>query len=726
MNISYRIKQIVALLCVALWNLPVNADEGMWLLPLLRSQQLDEMKALGLKLQDYDIYSPDNASLKDAVVIFGGGCTGEVVSSDGLVLTNHHCGYGAIQAHSSVEHDYLTDGFWATTRNQELPNPGLSVTFIDKIEDVTTYVKKELEKEKDPNSMNFLSPKFLNNLAKQKVGEKFLKSNPGTQVEIQPFFGGNQYYLFVKKVYSDIRLVGAPPSSIGKFGADTDNWMWPRHTGDFSVFRIYADKNGNPAEYSENNVPLHPKRWMKISIKGFNEGDFAMIIGFPGRTNHYYTSWEVAERRDIDNAVRINIRDLRQKVMLEEMLKDPKVRIQYASKYASSENAYKNSIGSNWAINKRNFEAVKRAEQDALISWGKTHQLPQYENALSTLEQIVSDRKDLRFRKWMLEEAILRGIEFSAVPTEVDSVVNALQGKNQKRIQKQMTSLSNAFHRFFDKNYAPEVDKKIAKVMLEEYRRMLPARSYPTYLNQIDSKYKGDVNRFVDELFKESIFASPDNFARFVEHPSAKALEEDPMVLFARSVKQERKALNEALQEFDDEYNLAHRVYVEGLLKMKSDEAQWPDANFTMRLTYGQVKGYSPRDCDYYGCQTTLDGVMEKEDSTNWEFVVPKRLKELYEQKDFGPYGLPDGKMPVALCATTHTTGGNSGSPVMNANGELIGLNFDRNWEGVGGDIEYLPDYQRSIIVDIRYVLFLMDKYAGADYLVKEMDLVYP
>lgn len=724
MNVLYRIKQIVALLGVALLTLPAKADEGMWLLPLLKSQQLEEMKALGLKLQDYDIYSPENASLKDAVVIFGGGCTGEVVSSDGLVLTNHHCGYGAIQAHSSVEHDYLTDGFWATTRSQELPNPGLTVTFIDKIEDVTTYVKKELEKDKDPNSMNFLSPKYLNNLAKQKVGEKFLKSNPGTQVEIQAFFGGNQYFMFTKKIYSDVRLVGAPPSSIGKFGADTDNWMWPRHTGDFSVFRIYADKNGNPAEYSENNVPLHPKRWMKISIKGFDEGDYAMIIGFPGRTNHYYTSWEVAERRDIDNAVRINIRELRQKAMLEEMLKDPKVRIQYASKYASSENAYKNSIGSNWAINKRDFEAVKRAEQEALLAWGKKQNDPQYENALLTLEQIISDRKDLRFRKWMLEEAILRGIEFSAVPTEVDSVVKALEGKNQKRIQSQMSSLSNAFRRFFDKNYDPEVDRKIAKVMLAEYRRLIPSRSCPEYMNLIDTKYKGDVNRFVDDLFKTSIFASPENFARFVEHPSAKALDEDPMILFARSVKKEKKALNESLQEFDDGYNLAHRIYVGGLLKMKSDEPQWPDANFTMRITYGQVKGYSPRDCDYYGCQTTLDGVMEKEDSTNWEFVVPARLKELYTQKDFGPYGLNNGKMPVALCATTHTTGGNSGSPVMNGNGELIGLNFDRNWEGVGGDIEYLPDYQRSIIVDIRYVLFLIDKYAGADYLVKEMDIV--
>ncbi len=519
-------------------------------------------------------------------------------------------------------------------------------------------------------------------------------------------------------------MVGAPPSSIGKFGSDTDNWMWPRHTGDFSVFRIYADKNGNPAEYSEQNVPLHPKRWMKISIKGFNEGDFAMMIGFPGRTNHFYTSWEVAERRDIDNAVRINVRELRQKEMLDEMLKDPKVRIQYASKYAGSENAYKNSIGSNWAINKRDFETVKRSEQEALIAWGKRNDKPQYETALLAIEQIVSDRKDLRFRKWMLDEALIRGIEFSAVPTEIDSVVKALNGKNTKETQKQISQLSNAFHRFFDKNYDPAVDQRIAKVMLKEYRRLIASRVQPGYFNQIDTKYKGNVDKFVEDLFKESIFGSMDNFNHFMAHPTAKALNEDPMILFARSVKQERKSLNDALKEFDDSYNMAHRTYLEGLLQMETEKDQWPDANFTMRLTFGRMKGYSPRDCDYYGCQTTLDGVMEKEDSTNWEFVVPQRLKDLYQQKDFGPYAMANGKMPVALCATTHTTGGNSGSPLMNANGELIGLNFDRNWEGVGGDIEYLPDYQRSIIVDIRYVLFLIDKFAGADYLLKEMDIV--
>ena len=707
----------------AIFSLSASADEGMWVLPLLQQQNLPEMRALGLKLQDYEIYSPENASLKDAVVIFGGGCTGEVVSPDGLVLTNHHCGYGAIQSHSTLEHDYLTEGFWATSRSEELPNPGLSVTFIDRIEDVTDYVKEALKKDNDPEGMNYLSPKYLNGLAKARVGEKFLADNPGTEVEIKPFYGGNQYYMFTKKIYRDVRLVGAPPSSIGKFGSDTDNWMWPRHTGDFSVFRVYADANGNPAEYSERNVPLRPKRWFKISVRGVNEGDYAMMMGFPGRTNHYYTSWEVAERRDIDNTVRINIRELRQKVMLEEMLKDPQVRIQYASKYAGSENAYKNAIGSNWAINKRDFEQVKRAEQEALLAWADEQGKSEYREALNQIRDIVADRHDLHFRQWMLNEALRIGIEFVSVPTEINPLVEALKGKTADR-QKELDQMTAAFRRFFDKDYVPEVDKKIAKVMLTEYRRLIPHTSQPAYFAIIDKKYKGDIERFLDDIFAKSIFASRENYNKFLKRPTAKALLNDPMILFAQSVENERENLSNSLKSYDAAYNRAHRTYVKGLLEMEKDKKHWPDANFTLRLTYGQVKGYHPRDCVYYTHQTTLDGVMEKEDSTNWEFVVPQKLKDLYRAKDFGRYATKDGRMPVAFCATTHTTGGNSGSPVMNANGELIGINFDRNWEGVGGDIEYLPDYQRSIIVDIRYVLFLIEKYGGAEGLLQEMEII--
>ena len=716
-------KRFFMAVATVIFSLSASADEGMWVLPLLQQQNLPEMRALGLKLQDYEIYSPENASLKDAVVIFGGGCTGEVVSPDGLVLTNHHCGYGAIQSHSTLEHDYLTEGFWATSRSEELPNPGLSVTFIDRIEDVTDYVKEALKKDNDPEGMNYLSPKYLNGLAKARVGEKFLADNPGTEVEIKPFYGGNQYYMFTKKIYRDVRLVGAPPSSIGKFGSDTDNWMWPRHTGDFSVFRVYADANGNPAEYSEQNVPLRPKRWFKISVRGVNEGDYAMMMGFPGRTNHYYTSWEVAERRDIDNTVRINIRELRQKVMLEEMLKDPQVRIQYASKYAGSENAYKNAIGSNWAINKRDFEQVKRAEQEALLAWADEQGKSEYREALNQIRDIVADRHDLRFRQWMLNEALRIGIEFVSVPTEINPLVEALKGKTAER-QKELDQMTAAFRRFFDKDYVPEVDKKIAKVMLTEYRRLIPHTSQPAYFAIIDKKYKGDIERFLDDIFAKSIFASRENYNKFLKRPTAKALLNDPMILFAQSVENEQENLSNSLKSYDAAYNRAHRTYVKGLLEMEKDKKHWPDANFTLRLTYGQVKGYHPRDCVYYTHQTTLDGVMEKEDSTNWEFVVPQKLKDLYRAKDFGRYATKDGRMPVAFCATTHTTGGNSGSPVMNANGELIGINFDRNWEGVGGDIEYLPDYQRSIIVDIRYVLFLIEKYGGAEGLLQEMEII--
>lgn len=715
-------KGLLALIAAVL-AFPMKADEGMWLLPLLKQQKFAEMQALGLKLQDYDIYNPDSSALKDAVVIFGGGCTGEMVSSEGLLLTNHHCGYGQIQMHSTVENDYLTNGFWAMTREQELPNPGLTVTFIDKIEEVTDFVKEALKKDDDPNSLNFLSPKYLNGLAKTRVGEAFLQNNPGVSVEIKPFYGGNVYYMFTKKTYSDVRLVGAPPSSIGKFGADTDNWMWPRHTGDFSVFRVYADANGNPADYSEQNVPLRPKRWLNISLKGVQENDFAMMMGFPGRTNKYYTSWEVAERRDIDNTVRINIRELRQEAMLEEMLNDPAVRIQYSSKYAGSTNAYKNAIGSNWAINRHNLEQVKKAEQDKLIAWGKKHCLPEYEEALLSLEQIVHERKELRLRSWLLDEAIIRGIEFARVPTDIQKLCDALRSKDKAEQQRQLQLFELAYGRFKDKNYSAEVDKKVAKVMLAEYRRLLPPASQPAYFSVIDKQFKGDVNRFVDQLFAKSIFGDDKNLQKFLSSPSAKKLENDPMILFAAAVQKEKEALNQALADFNAGYSIAHKTYVKGLLEMYGDKANFPDANFTLRLTYGQVKGYSPRDAVYYRCQTTLDGVMEKEDPDNWEFVVPDPLKKLYAEKNFGRYALPDGRMPVAFSATTHTTGGNSGSPVLNANGELIGINFDRNWEGVGGDIQYLPDYQRSIIVDIRYVLFIIDKYAGAGYLLDEMTI---
>lgn len=717
-------KKVIVSLAVALLTQPLLADEGMWLLPLLKQQKFEEMKALGLELEAKDIYSPDSSSLKDAVVIFGGGCTGEMISPEGLLITNHHCGYGQIQQHSSVEHDYLTDGFWAMSREQELPNPGLTVTFIDAIDDVTDYVKEDLKSDTDPNSMKFLSASYLNKLAEKKVGAEFLKNNPGTAVEIKPFFGGNKYYMFTKKIFSDVRLVGAPPSSIGKFGADTDNWVWPRHTGDFSLFRVYADANGNPAPYSTSNVPLKPKRYFKLSTGGVQENDYAMVMGFPGTTNRYYTSWEVAERRDIDNAVRINIRNLRQQAMLEEMLADPQVRIQYASKYAGSTNAYKNAIGTNWAINKRDFEGVKKQMQDELLAWSQKNCRSNYIEAIQTLETIVADRADLRFRRAMLDEALLRGIEYVKVPASMDALQTALMAKDKKAIAAALPTLQQAFDKFQNKDYSPAVDRKIAKVLLKEYTKLVPAVKRPAYLELIDTKFNGDIDAFVDFTFDTSIFASKENLASFMKKPSLKQLDADPMMNLAASVQAENEALKKALADFDSGYAIAHRAYLKGLMDMKGELAMAPDANFSLRITYGQVKGYRPTDAVTYDATTTLDGVMDKEDPNNWEFVVSDKLKELYKNQDFGRYANEQGKQPVAFAATTHTTGGNSGSPVLNSRGELIGTNFDRNWEGVGGDIEYLPDYQRSIIVDVRYVLFVIDKYAGAGYLLDEMDIV--
>ena len=717
-------KKVIVSLAVALLTQPLLADEGMWLLPLLKQQKFEEMKALGLELEAKDIYSPDSSSLKDAVVIFGGGCTGEMISPEGLLITNHHCGYGQIQQHSSVEHDYLTDGFWAMSREQELPNPGLTVTFIDAIDDVTDYVKEDLKSDTDPNSMKFLSASYLNKLAEKKVGAEFLKNNPGTAVEIKPFFGGNKYYMFTKKIFSDVRLVGAPPSSIGKFGADTDNWVWPRHTGDFSLFRVYADANGNPAPYSTSNVPLKPKRYFKLSTGGVQENDYAMVMGFPGTTNRYYTSWEVAERRDIDNAVRINIRNLRQQAMLEEMLADPQVRIQYASKYAGSTNAYKNAIGTNWAINKRDFEGVKKQMQDELLAWSQKNCRSNYIEAIQTLETIVADRADLRFRRAMLDEALLRGIEYVKVPASMDALQTALIAKDKKAIAAALPALQQAFDKFQNKDYSPAVDRKIAKVLLKEYTKLVPAGKRPAYLELIDTKFNGDTDAFVDFTFDTSIFASKENLAAFMKKPSLKQLDADPMMNLAASVQAENEALKKALADFDSGYAIAHRAYLKGLMDMKGELAMAPDANFSLRITYGQVKGYRPTDAVTYDATTTLDGVMDKEDPNNWEFVVSDKLKELYKKQDFGRYANEQGKQPVAFAATTHTTGGNSGSPVLNSRGELIGTNFDRNWEGVGGDIEYLPDYQRSIIVDVRYVLFVIDKCAGAGYLLDEMDIV--
>ncbi|WP_329905560.1 S46 family peptidase [Porphyromonas pogonae] len=708
------------------------ADEGMWLMQQL-GRKYAEMKARGLKLKEYDLYNPNGSSLKDAVVIFDRGCTGEIVSSQGLVLTNHHCGYDAIQQLSSVEHNYLDDGYWAMDFKHELPAQGVTVTFIDKIEDVTSYVKEELKNITDPNSMAYLSPKYLDGLALKKVGEQYLKSHPGIEVEIKAFYDGNMYLMFTKKIYSDIRFVGAPPSSIGKFGADTDNWMWPRHAGDFSVFRIYADKDGNPAPYSERNVPLKPKKWFNISTGGVQKGDFAMIMGFPGTTHRFYTPREVDEWKSIDNDIRIRMRSIRQEVMLREMLADPKIKIMYSAKYASSQNAYKRAIGANWAIEKRDLRAAKLKQEQDLLAWGKKNGRDSYKKAVDNISATVDKRKDLRTRLWYLEEGILRGIEFAEAPFFPKELSADFSSKPDEVIK----MIDSQYHKFYNKDYSPEVDRKIAKAMLLEYTKQIDKQYWPVALREGITE-KESVDAYVDYIFDNSVFASADKYKKFVSDKSKfeETIKADPMSRFAESVMREYFTLKKEVAKYDDPINQSRKVYVGGLMDLKGQPNLWPDANFTLRFTYGEVKGYSPSDAIDYGHQTYLKGVMEKEDPNNWEFVVDKKLKDIYNQKHYGYYGgkygkkgrwgviAPDGKvkMPVDFCATTHTTGGNSGSPVLDARGNLIGLNFDRNWEGVGGDIQYLPDYQRSIIVDIRYVLMVIQEMGGCERLIDEMN----
>nr|WP_314601061.1 S46 family peptidase [uncultured Porphyromonas sp.] len=712
-------KSLFALLVALGVSALARADEGMWLLEQL-SKKYPELVKRGLAMQEYDLYNPNGTSLKDAVVHFDGGCTGEVISSQGLVLTNHHCGYDAIQKLSSVEHNYLEDGYWAKSFAEELPAEGVVVSFVDKIEDVTAYVQAELKKIRKGTGMEYLSRHYLDSLARKRVGEAYLKAHPGTTVEIRPFYNGNKYLMFTNKVYSDIRFVGAPPSAVGKFGADTDNWKYPRHAGDISIFRIYADANGNPAPYSKSNVPLKPKRWFNISTDGVQKEDLAMIMGFPGRTNHFFLPSEVEEWKTIDNDIRIRMRQIRQEVMLKDMLADPKVNIMYAAKYARSQNAYKRAIGANFGIEKNNFKATKQQEMESLLEWSKTNapkSYRSYADAIATIDKAIAGRRDMRRQFWYLDEGLWQAIEATRAPGADDP----------------LTATDRAFLAYNNKDYLPALDAKIAKAELAEYTRQIDRKNWPEAIADGIDQF-GSVESYVDVMFAQSTFTTPEGFEAFKKlSPKEQqvVLTTDLMSRFAASVRTKREQLTKALRAFDNPIDLARRTYVGGILAQRGEDNLWPDANSTLRFTFGNVRGYSPVDGVEYQVPTTLRGVMEKEDPTSWEFTVPARLKEIYAKQLYGAgqrwaFKNASGgyEMPVNFAATTHTTGGNSGSPVFNKYGDLIGINFDRNWEGVGGDIQYLPSYQRSIICDIRYVLLLIDQLGECPRLIDELSLV--
>ena len=708
---------------LAACSLAGYADEGMWMLTDLKKQNAAVMQDLGLDISK--VYCPDSISLKDAVVHFGGGCTGEVISAEGLVLTNHHCGYQYIQQHSAVEHDYLTDGFWAMSREQELPCEGLTITFIDRILDVTDYVQEQLKKDEDPEGLNYLSPSYLSTVAKRFAKKENIKTDDFTVLELKPFYGANKYYLFVKTVYKDIRMVGAPPSSIGKFGADTDNWMWPRHCGDFSIFRIYASKDGKPANYAADNVPLKVKKHLAINMNGIKEGDFTFVMGFPGRNWRYMISDEVEERMQTTNFMRDTVRGVRLRVLGEEMAKDAKTRIQYAAKYASSANYWKNAIGMNEGLVSLKVLDRKKDEQKRLLAFGDETGNESYRQAYESIKQIVAKRHDAVYHQQAIYEALMLGTEFSKIP-DTDKLLEALEKNDKKGIKAAITALQEQGKKFFNKDYSTVVDRKVSKQLLALYAQLIPAGQRISIFKVIDGQFAGSTDAFVDACFDRSIFRSSKALAAFLQNPSADKLKKDLMVQYAKSVKEGYKATDEAMKAETNAYNRAHKTWVAGMLALKQKEGKaiYPDANSTLRLTYGKIGSYEPADGKEYLYYTTLKGVMEKEDPENPEFVVSPKLKELYEKKDFGPYAMADGRMPVCFVTATDNTGGNSGSPVFNSKGELIGVGFDRNYEGLTGDIAYNPQLQRAACVDIRYVLFVIDKYAGAKHLIDELTIV--
>ena len=701
-----------------------TADEGMWMLTDLKQQNAAAMMELGLEIPIDQVYNPDGISLKDAVVHFGGGCTAEVISAEGLVLTNHHCGYGAIQQQSSVEHDYLTNGFWAMNRSEELPCKDLTVTFIDKILDVTTYVNEQLKKDDDPNGTNYLSPKYMEKVADRFAKEQKIEVTPATKLELKVFYGGNKYYLFIKTIYSDIRMVGAPPSSVGKFGADTDNWMWPRHTGDFSLFRIYADKNGKPAAYSKENVPLQVKKHLTISLAGVQEGDFTFVMGFPGRNWRYMISDEVEERMQTTNFMRHHVRQVRQEALMEQMQKDPAVRIHYASKYASSANYWKNAIGMNEGLVRLKVLDTKRAQQEQLLARGQKKGDDSYQKAFDEIRSIVAHRRDAMYHQQAIGEALVTALDFMQIPS-TKALSEALRLKNDTTIKEETAKLKEDAEKYFASVSFPEVERIVGKKMLQTYASYIPEEQRISIFSAIAKHFKGNSDAFIDACFASSIFGSKENFEKFISRPSVKALNKDWMILFKQSIAEGTYQTTLAMKEANENYDAAHKVWVKGMMDMKQEAGQpiYPDANSTLRLTYGKVLSYQPADGVKYDYYTTLRGVMEKEDPKNWEFVVPAKLKQLYEAKDFGRYAMKNGEMPVCFIVNTDNTGGNSGSPVFNGKGELIGTGFDRNYEGLTGDIAFRPSSQRAACVDIRYTLFIIEKYAGASHIIKELTI---
>lgn len=715
------IKKVFALVAflVGQFFTPVMAGEGMWIPMLLQQMNEKEMQEMGLKLTAEDIYSVNHSSLKDAILLFGRGCTAEIISSEGLLLTNHHCGFGQIQKHSTVEHDYLTDGFWAMNKGEELVNPGLTATLLVRMEEVTKGVLDGVTDDMTEKVRHELiaqnSKKLINELEKDSV----------YQGAIKPFFNGNQYYMMVTETFRDIRLVGAPPSNIGKFGGDTDNWMWPRHTGDFSLFRIYVGKDGKPAEYAEDNVPYEPKFYFPISIAGVEEDDFTFVFGYPARTSEYLPSYAIEMITEVQNPQKIKLRGTRLDIFGKYAEKDPQVRIQYASKDAGVANYWKKMIGESGGIKRMKGIERKEAYETEFQQWANNNG---YSQLLPTFKQVYTELTPLNVATDYLMEAGL-AIELVSYANKFSKLatLSEMKPENADQLNKEKQTLLGSTKSFFKDYYQP-IDEEVMVALLKIYDENLDPLYKPAFFKEIHKKYKGDYAAYTAEVFKKSMFDKQEEVTAFVENyqpKDLKKLQKDPafkmagemMNLYNMKIKQQRVALNNTLDSLQ-------RLYMKAQMEMEPDARFYPDANFTLRVTYGNVDGFSPKDAVYYEHFTTLEGIMQKENPDVYDYVVEEKLKELYRNKDYGRYADKDGQLHVAFAASNHTTGGNSGSPVLNAEGQLVGVNFDRCWEGTMSDLMYDPEMCRNISLDIRYFLFIVDKFAGAGYLVDEMTLV--
>ncbi len=702
----------------------LRADEGMWLPLFLQQMNEKEMKAMGMKITAKDIYDINKGSLKDAIVSFGGFCTGEVISSKGLVLTNHHCGFDAIQNHSTLEHNYIRDGFWAKNYGEEIPNPGLFVTFIVRIDDVSKQVLNGVSKDMSETDRQSTIDQNIAELRKTVKRESYQDSF------IRSFFEGNQYYLFVTETYKDVRLVGAPPSAVGNFGKDTDNWMWPRHTGDFSMFRIYAGKDNKPAEFSNDNVPYVPKKSLNISLDGVSENDFTMVFGFPGRTNQYLHSSAVEQIMTVNDPAKIAIREKALGVIDGFMRKDEKIKIQYAAKYASIQNSYKKwqgevlGLSSTGAVAKKKaYEATFQQRVNANAAWKA-----QYGTILADLEAAYAEIKSPGEARDYFTEIVGR-IELFTIAAQLNSLVTAYEKGGETELNKRKPDLKKSLAALYEE-YSPVVDQKLFEVLLELYATQKDQQYVSPLMKEWLQRADGSLQKLTAMIYDQTAFANAGETMKLLDKPAAELVADlknrQSIKLYADMLKNYQTTVQSKLSGIQARINKLNRTYMQAQMDVMKERKFYPDANSTLRVTYGNVKGYNPRDAVQYDYYTYLDGVMDKYKPGDYEFDVPAKLRELNKNKDFGQYKAKNGKMPVCFIARNHTTGGNSGSPALDAYGNLIGLNFDRVWEGTMSDINYDPSICRNIMVDIRYVLFIVDKYAGAGHLVQEMKLVRP